>query len=205
MTYISFNLPHLNFKCSLNEIGRPKYGTLEQLIDTEFKNCQVGTNEGYKNLPNFRVGKFKKTRLKVENSIELNNLITIKIIEMIPGYSIYDLDFDIDGKYKILKYKENDFFNKHRDKVYNNRHFGTLLFFPPSINNFKHTGGELILNDNFEFKSSTNEEWKCIVFTNDTIHEVKKILSGNRIVLKTELYYRMNYSLNYNIFPDHTD
>ena len=78
------------------------------------------------------------------------------------------------------------------------------------IDEFQHTGGELILNDIYTFESGSNKVWKAVFFTGDTFHEVKKIISGQRIVFKTELFFKVNHNLGYNIFPEeiyegHTD
>ena len=59
-------------------------------------------------------------------------------------------------------------------------------------------------NDIYTFESGSNKVWKAVFFTGDTFHEVKKIISGQRIVFKTELFFKVN------IFPEeiyegHTD
>lgn len=210
MTYDIFDIPVTELNCSLNEIGRPKYGSLEDLLLKDFKNCQVGTPNGYQILPNIRLGEFRNSRIIFDNPEEINLIITSKIIETLPYEFENDIDFDISCRYKVLRYKENDFFNKHQDKMRKGRHYGTLLIFPPAIDEFQHTGGELILNDIYTFESGSNKVWKAVFFTGDTFHEVKKIISGQRIVFKTELFFKVNHNLGYNIFPEeiyegHTD
>jgi len=64
-----------------------------------------------------------------------------------------------------------------------------MLIFPPAVGEFAHTGGELVLDrDKFRFDSSKNTEWTFIAFQTNLFHECKEVLSGQRIVLKAELY-----------------
>lgn len=92
-------------------------------------------------------------------------------------------------KYDIIKYLPGGFFKEHTDKQIKKTHYGTLLIFPPAIDNIKHTGGELIIDKGrFSFNSSTNTEWTFIAFHTNLPHECKEVLSGTRIVFKTELY-----------------
>jgi hypothetical protein len=92
-------------------------------------------------------------------------------------------------KYDIIEYKTGGFFKEHQDRQINSTHYGTLLVFPPAVGDFTHTGGELILDrGKFQFDSSKNTEWTFIAFQTNIFHECKEVLSGRRIVLKTELY-----------------
>ena len=92
-------------------------------------------------------------------------------------------------KYNIIEYKAGGFFKEHQDKKIKPTHYGTLLVFPPAIGEFAHAGGELILNrGKFKFNSSENTEWTFIAFQTNIFHECKEVLSGRRIVFKTELY-----------------
>jgi hypothetical protein len=58
---------------------------------------------------------------------------------------------------------------------------------------FAHTGGEFLLTkqdgSHYVFESSKNTEWTCIAFHPEQPHSCKEVLSGKRIVLKTELCF----------------
>jgi hypothetical protein len=85
------------------------------------------------------------------------------------------------------------FFTEHSDSKIHKLHYATLLIFPPSTGNITHTGGALIIkrsdNTEFIFESALNTKWTCIAFHPNLKHECKPILSGNRVVLKTELMF----------------
>ena len=96
--------------------------------------------------------------------------------------------WDNKQKYDIIEYLPGGFFKEHFDKKIKKTHYGTLLIFPPAIGRLAHTGGELIIDKGkFIFNSSTNTEWTFIAFHTYLPHECKEVLSGTRIVFKTEL------------------
>ena len=203
---IIFDLPDIKCKYALNQRGIAKYGSLDDLLLKPFEMCKVGKKEGNYDLPHIRSGKYRNSRIVFENYEELNSLIFNKLLDIVPESSIEDLRFDINNKYQVLKYEENDFFKRHQDNIINGRHFGTLLIFPPAIGELEHQGGKLLLDEtNIEFESSNNTSWKAIILLCDIPHEIEKIISGTRIVFKTQLFYKVNHSLGYNIFPDVMD
>ena len=53
-------------------------------------------------------------------------------------------------------------------------------------------------NDIYTFESGSNKVWKAVFFTGDTFHEVKKIISGQRIVFKVNIFPE-------EIYEGHTD
>ena len=198
-----FSIPVQNTYYALNQRGRPKYGTLENLLDQPFFDCEVGTPYGYQSIPDIRQSSFRKSRILFSNPEELNQLILEKLPEITPDFMHDNLLFNINKSYTVLKYKEGQFFKEHVDRVKNNRHYGTLLIFPPAQEKNQHTGGKMLLEEEIEFDSSSNIEWKVLAFTTYSKHQIEKITSGQRIVFKTELFYKVSESsLYYNDYYD---
>jgi hypothetical protein len=94
----------------------------------------------------------------------------------------------------VIEYLPGDYFVAHRDIKVNRLHYATLLIFPPAIDEFAHTGGELIITrkdgSKFIFESALNKHWAFIAFHQELEHECKVISSGRRVVIKTELNYK---------------
>ena len=85
-------------------------------------------------------------------------------------------------EYKLVKYKEGDFFNLHKDSQGTH----TVLIFCPS--DFE--GGDLILkkDTSFELKikpSEIKDSFMIVKFSTDFLHEVTPITKGRRYVLKS--------------------
>lgn len=103
----------------------------------------------------------------------------------------------IPRKWIILKYIKGDFFLKHKDKdigirdtIYGKqRHIASILLFPPKKNS-QYDGGELIIYNDIDEKVivADDELWTCVFFELGIIHEVKNIISGERVVLKGFLF-----------------
>lgn len=190
---VTFDLPDIKCKYSLNNRGRPKYGSLTDLLQKPFEPSKVGKKDGDYHLPEIRSGKFRNTKIVFENKEELNSLILSKLEEFIPENINY-LEFDINNNYQVLKYQENDFFNRHQDSITTKRHYGTLLIFPPAIEELEHLGGKLVLDDiNEKFESSSNTSWRAVILLCRTFHQIEKVISGQRVVLKTKLLYNQYY------------
>ena len=180
---IKFSFPSLTYKCSLNQKGRRRYGTLEELLSTQKGVIStVGMSDGSRELNTDVRNSFHYTSF-VEFDLETDSVI----------YNLINLNRQAEwfslSKYDIIEYKTGGFFKEHQDRQIKARHYGTLLIFPPAVGDFAHTGGELILDrGKFQFDSSKNMEWTFIAFQTNIFHECKEVLSGRRIVLKTELY-----------------
>ena len=191
-----FDVPIVDYKCSLNEKGRKKYGKFE---DLNFKNnSKVGTKYGYIDLPEIRKSKYIKSIIEFEG----NNIEEI-VMENIKSLSSDEiLEWDRKLKYTVLEYKEGDFFSEHRDKNINKKHFGTLLIFPPAIDSLEHSGGDLILENgiwDLVIPSSNNKKWKFVTFHTDIKHACLKVTKGKRLILKTELFKKKKF--NYQKMP----
>ena len=185
-TIVKFTLPEVNYKCSLNQRGRKRYGTLKQLLDTGL--CipsTVGMQDGSNNLiPDFR-NSYKYSSTVV---FDLDpQLVEIQLQKLVSEND--EVSWKKKQKYDIIKYLPGGFFKEHSDKQIKKTHYGTLLIFPPAFDNLQHTGGDLIIDKGrFIFNSSTNTEWTFIAFHRNLAHECKEVFSGTRIVFKTELY-----------------
>jgi hypothetical protein len=183
---IKFSFPSLTYKCSLNLRGRRRYGTLEELLATQKGVISTvgmpdGSREFYTDVRN-SVHYTSFVKFDLEKDSVISNLINLN-----HQAEWFDL-----MKYDIIEYKTGGFFKEHQDRQLKSTHYGTLLIFPPAVGNFAHTGGELVLDSGkFQFDSSKNMEWTFIAFQTNTFHECKEVLSGRRIVLKTELYSEM--------------
>jgi len=180
---IKFSFPSLTYKCSLNLRGRRRYGTLEELLTTQTGVIStVGMPDGSREL-----------NTGVRNSVRYTSFVEFELETDSVIYNLRNLNHQAEWfgllKYDIIEYKTGGFFKEHQDRQIKSTHYGTLLVFPPAVGDFTHTGGELILDrGKFQFDSSKNTEWTFIAFQTNIFHECKEVLSGRRIVLKTELY-----------------
>ena len=191
-----FNVPIVDYKCSLNETGRKKYGKINNLYFK--KQSRVGTKYGHIELPEIRKSKYISSIFKFEGD-ELEEFVMEKIKFLAPNDLVI---WNKKLKYIVLEYKEGDFFSEHIDNKKNKNHCGTLLIFPPAINEFQHTGGDFIIeNDENDLiiPSWNNKDWKFVVFPTQLKHACHKVLSGRRIVIKTELFKKKNKSTFENI------
>ena len=180
---IKFTFPSVTYKCSLNKKGRRRYGSLEELLATqEGIKSKVGMPNGLQEL-----------HIDVRNSVHYTSFVEFDLEKDSIIHNLKNLNNEAKWfgllKYNIIEYKAGGFFKEHQDKQIKPTHYGTLLVFPPAIGEFAHAGGELILaRGKFKFNSSENTEWTFIAFQTNIFHECKEVLSGRRIVFKTELY-----------------
>ena len=180
---IKFTFPSVTYKCSLNKKGRRRYGSLEELLATQ---------DGIKSTVGMPNGS-QELHIDVRNSVYYTSFVEFDLEKDSIIHNLKNLNNEAKWfgllKYNIIEYKAGGFFKEHQDKQIKPTHYGTLLVFPPAIGEFAHTGGELILDrGKFKFNSSENTEWTFIAFQTNIFHECKEVLSGRRIVLKTELY-----------------
>jgi hypothetical protein len=189
---VQFTFPALTYKCSLNPRGRRRYGTLEELLLTQTGIVStVGMPDGTNQVQN-----------DIRNSVRYTSVVefdiyTESVLEHLAKLVSDDneAEWTSSSKYDVIEYKTGGFFREHQDAQRKPNHYGTLLIFPPAVGEFAHTGGELVLDrGKFRFDSSKNTEWTFIAFQTNLFHECKEVLSGRRIVLKTELYSK-NYIL----------
>ena len=180
---IKFSFPSVTYKCSLNKKGRRRYGSLEELLATQ---------EGIKSTVGMPNG-LQELHIDVRNSVHYTSFVEFDLEKDSIIHNLKNLNNEAKWfgllKYNIIEYKAGGFFKEHQDKQIKPTHYGTLLVFPPAIGEFAHKGGELTLDrGKFKFNSSENTEWTFIAFQTNIFHECKEVLSGRRIVFKTELY-----------------
>ena len=180
---IKFTFPSVTYKFSLNKKGRRRHGSLEELLATQ---------DGIKSTVGMPNGS-QELHIDVRNSVYYTSFVEFDLEKDSIIHNLKNLNNEAKWfgllKYNIIEYKAGGFFKEHQDKQIKPTHYGTLLVFPPAIGEFAHTGGELILDrGKFKFNSSENTEWTFIAFQTNIFHECKEVLSGRRIVLKTELY-----------------
>ena len=187
---VQFSFSDVSYKCSLNndKPGRKKYGSLQDLLATnECVNSTVGIHDGTNvELPHIRKSKKYNSIIEFDLDPELVEFHLRKLVKNDKAY------WTNKQKYEVIEYSKNGFFKTHIDKQIKRTHYGTLLIFPPAIGELSHTGGELILDKGrVQFDSSKNEEFTFIAFHINIPHECKEVLSGKRVVFKTELYSTM--------------
>ena len=184
---VKFGFPDLVYRCVLNRLGRRRYGTIEQLLQT---NMGVFSTVGLLNGNNVPMPEFRNSR-KFNTLVEfaLDSHEVTKHLEMLLDEDDVLPHWNASTKYDVIEYNKGGFFKEHHDKQIKSTHYGTLLIFPPAVGPFTHTGGDLILaKGKFCFSSSNNKEWTFIAFHTDLPHECLEVLSGKRVVLKTELF-----------------
>ena len=87
--------------------------------------------------------------------------------------------------YKLLIYREGDFFRQHQDAQHSDRMFATLLFFLP----VKYTAGEFEVFRPGSYDREVVEDKRMsngcswVAFYTDVRHEVSKVTGGFRVVL----------------------
>lgn len=167
----------------------------------------VGNSATGENLVNNQIRNSFKGNNKVEITFDYNERKNnIKLNKLFPEFQFkFKYDFDIDGdyiKWEAIRYIVDGFFIKHIDGKEGNNHYGTAIMLPPINYNLiteeltsepVYTGGELVINDTVIV--ADKNEWKLIVFTIDTPHELKPVLTGERIIFKTKLKY--DYDMMY--------
>jgi hypothetical protein len=178
--------------------------------DIEWRKCTVGNSNTHQNYidENIRNGYFSRDNIKISafnssmadlltNIFDNNIFISVK----------YNFCFTNDDyqPWKMLRYDENGFFQRHSDGIRNENHFATGIIIPPlSLN--KYEGGELVLYRKDEELVITADEnnWKLVVFALDIEHELKLIKSGQRIVFVCPFDYNkeMKYLLNNTIYKE---
>ena len=179
---VTFSFPEVTCSYSLNRRGPRKYGTLNQLLESGTGvPSTVGMPDGKDVL-----------RQDIRSSTKFTSIIDMDKSDAI-NEQLKSLDQNIylssSARYSVIEYIAGGFFLEHQDKKQKRTHCATLLVFPPAVANLEHTGGELILDKGrFRFDSSSNKVWKFIAFHTELPHECKPILSGRRVVFKTELY-----------------
>ena len=111
-------------------------------------------------------------------------------VKLAPGATRVHADL-----YKLLLYKEGDFFNMHKDAQQHSNMFATLLFFLP----FEHEGGGLQLSrlqtsweESAMFDVANLNKAGCcswVAFYTDVCHKVLDVKRGYRLVLNYMLRF----------------
>lgn len=185
--------PFLSYKCRLNTRGRPTYGTLSQFLAThQGIPSTVGTRDGNIYDATIRRSQHYSTNFQFDflpSYVEHFLLLPVgderkrRYIRWLPE----------NHKYDVIVYEPGGYFKEHQDVQINRFHYGTLLIFPPAVDEFAHTGGELIITredgSQFIFESSKVEYWTFLAFPPHYRHECRVVTSGRRVVIKTELCY----------------
>jgi len=206
---VIFDVEILDYKCD-NHICNSKNGKISDLIFNS--PSKVGTPYGHIEIPEIRKSKYCLSSFDFKGPStkhDLKQLVLENIKHIVPNEDIDNLYWNTKLKYTVLEYNEGDFFSAHSDSKKNNKHYATLLIFPPSEKDLIHTGGNLIItteDTDVVFSSSLNsvykepinsesgiENWKFVAFHSNLKHECLPILSGRRVVLKTELMFKTNH------------
>ena len=200
---VIFNVEILHYNCTIqnNSID----GKISDLV---FDNkSKVGTPYGRIEIPEIRNSKFCTSIFDLKGPStkrDLKQLVIENIKHIVPEDDIDNIYWNTKLKYTVLEYNKGDFFLEHSDSKKNKKHYATLLIFPPSENDLLHTGGNLIIKTDetdVVFCSNLNnmktsdgiENWKFVAFHSNLKHECLPLLSGKRVVLKTELMFKTNH------------
>lgn len=190
---VTFTKEYLPYKCVLNQRGRRKYGTLDDLLD----NCSgtvstVGTSSGNVIL------KTHRNSTRYSTYLEFFDTDIVEYETLLKGLAPHEKRkyvkwFPRTQQVDLIKYEAGGFFHEHHDERLDVHHYTTLLIFPPAIGRYAHTGGRLIIKQSdgqtFIFDSDRNEKWTFIAFQTDVPHMCELVTWGTRVVFKTELYY----------------
>lgn len=139
----------------------------ETITDTSIRRTQ----EIDANKISFKNPKWEKTLQKIVASVKKDLAIENKTVSA--------------SLYKLLIYKEGDFFLTHKDSEKEKGMFGSLIIALPA----RHTGGELIINFDEQTKSICFSEaidqyqMPYVAFYTDCEHEIKKVTTGYRLCL----------------------
>jgi Rps23 Pro-64 3,4-dihydroxylase Tpa1-like proline 4-hydroxylase len=150
----------------------------EQPVDSWY-----GSSSGKEVNPNIRSSKSYSTNLTMDKNIYLDAFKRICPIYLHPA-----ITWEETKHVTIIVYREGDFFKKHTDTKKSNRHFATILLFPPC----EFTGGvlEIERTDGTTFKfSGSKTDWNLIIFEPTLKHSCSEVLSGERIVFKSKGNY----------------
>ena len=183
---VTFTFPEAECLLTLNRRGPRKYGSILELLVSGTGEDSTISRPDSVNMVNrtFRIS------TKYTSMIDFQHLdrevIEAQLKKLVSDGKIYWQRFQ---KYEVLEYLTGGFFSEHQDKRRKKTHCATLLIFPPAIGALEHVGGELVLDrGRFKFDSSANKVWTFIAFHTNLPHECKQVLSGRRVVFKTELY-----------------
>jgi hypothetical protein len=191
---IHFPINDGTFRFTLNPRGRRRYGTIEQFLQmNDGTQSTVGTLDG--DIVNQNLRKSKHYKSVLEGLVSDTYLKPLGDTDQAP-YICWPKSSTV---YDIIEYEAGDFFTEHSDTKMNKLHYATLLIFPPALGTTAHTGGTLIIkrpdNTEFIFESSTNTQWICVAFHTGLKHECKPVISGRRVVIKTELLFTSKNAL----------
>jgi len=200
---VIFNVEISDYNCTIQ--NTKTNGKISELV---FDNkSKVGTPYGHIEIPEIRKSKFCTSIFDLKGPStkrDLKQLVIENIKHIVPEDDIDNIYWNTKLKYTVLEYNKDDFFLEHSDSKKNKKHYATLLIFPPSENDLLHTGGNLIIKTDetdVVFCSSLNntktsngiEHWKFVAFHSNLKHECLPLLSGRRVVLKTELMFKTNH------------
>lgn len=185
--------PFLSYKCRLSTRGRPTYGTLSQFLAThQGVPSTVGTRSGNIYDATIRRSQHYSTNFQFDFlPTYVEQFLLLPVADENKRHHIRWLPDN--HKYDVIVYEPGGYFREHEDARINRFHYGTLLIFPPAINEFAHTGGDLIITredgSQFVFESSKVDYWTFLAFPPHYKHECLLVTSGKRVVIKTELCY----------------
>ncbi len=167
------------------------YSGVEEMYSIA-EQSQVGTDQKTLFLPDARKSK-EFSNIEVLNESWNDKVTTVcdKVQQVLaPGAKKVSAEL-----YKLLIYREGDFFNRHQDAQHSTRMFATLLFFLP----VKYTGGEFSMYqppakyfsdaESVIVDRKVPNECSWVAFYTDVSHRVSEVKGGSRVVL--------NYSLSF--------
>jgi hypothetical protein len=157
---------------------------MNDTTDDEWKKSTIGHKGENKVDENIRKSHTKTIDVKLPKKEK--KILNTYLKPLIPSDG-YKVDFE-NINWQMIRYDKGDKFNEHIDGKSTQTHIGSILIFPPNINNF--VGGNLILHyDKSKKEIIKTEEFKKLTMVAFKFigHEVTEILNGIRYVIKGNL------------------
>jgi hypothetical protein len=168
-----------------------------QWIDSTVGNSKTGENIVDQTIRNSFKG---KKSMVIEFDYNENHRVLLD--NFFPDFKFeFKFDFNNEGDYidwEAIRYTSGGFFARHIDGKKDSSHYGTAIIIPPiNFNLLKmeltseplYTGGELIVDD---LEILADDSWKLILISIDTPHELKPVLSGERIIFKSRMTFTLD-------------
>lgn len=136
--------------------------------------------------------------VRLSREIDLNDIFILNRNEneICAAKPLFDIKPDILSDnitiepYKLVIYKNGDFFKKHRDSMPNDKMIGTIVLSLTS----DYTGGSLVVMHQNQKKTFDLKEKEWVFLYGNCEHEILPVESGTRIVLTYRVY--SDYSAN---------
>ena len=201
------NKKNKNYNYLISEPVNNAYNLYLSLINNVFSDEECSNliiyseSIGYVQASSY-IDKYKKEHFFLEirkslrcviDSIDFSKILYKRIAHIIPN-NYNDMKFcEINPRFRFLKYNDGDFFAKHTDEHYKNDKNEISLITLLIYINDDYEGGntKFLIDDKNENDISITPKIGLICLMDQNIlHEVPKLISGIKYVIRTELMYK---------------